>query len=377
MEPSGALVSRVMIDSDPVSENSKKPDHGLMAFEERPESFDWECFVCDLARAMKRHGFSVGFPRESSSSVVFIYEDVKRLLHGKQDLSKPKWIQHYFGKNIDLDQLKRDCEECLRGEKGVKTFAPRYCSNYLREDDIKTSENEGALSRALMEELSKVVSEQSALLSSRPGKPSSTNEFREVVFLRVEKSFYIALKGKEFPGIPCRLGFDCMRFLLLNQKVEVSASEIDDFCKDPNVKLGKRIQDLPSNLTIDGGIVGNFHFDQRTEKEIMDAIEVYKGKFEATTAQDLRLQIEEKIDQLEQYLESGTAHFNKRREFSRDQQRISRRVSRRIKTALDYLRNCNSDELVALADHLDHRIKRGKIFTYNPDPNDPIQWVLS
>jgi len=44
--------------------------------------------------------------------------------------------------------------ECLRGKKPFKTFTAQYCLDcLLEEDDVKTSENTGALSRALMEEL--------------------------------------------------------------------------------------------------------------------------------------------------------------------------------------------------------------------------------
>ena len=139
--------------TDPVSENSKKPDHEIIGFEERPESFDWECFVCDLARAMKRHGFSVGFPWESSSSVVFIYEDVKRHLHGKQDLSKAEWLENYFKNYLTLKQLAKDWGEYLRGERGLKTFTAQYCFDVLLKDYAKTSENAGALSKAFIEEL--------------------------------------------------------------------------------------------------------------------------------------------------------------------------------------------------------------------------------
>ena len=102
---------------------------------------------------MKRHGFSAGFPFESSLSVVFTYEDVTRLLAEKQSLSQSEWIQPYFGKNISLDQLKRDWGECLRGKKRVKTLTAQYCCDCLLEDDVKTSENARALSKALMEEL--------------------------------------------------------------------------------------------------------------------------------------------------------------------------------------------------------------------------------
>ena len=102
---------------------------------------------------MKRHDFSAGFPLESSSNVVFIYEDVKRHLHGKQDLSKAEWIKNYFGKSLNLTPLEDDWRKYLRGEKGLESFTAKYCFDCLLEDDAKTTENARALSRALMEEL--------------------------------------------------------------------------------------------------------------------------------------------------------------------------------------------------------------------------------
>ena len=121
----------------------------MMTFEERPESPDWEWFMCDLARAMKRNGFSI------ECVDLFTYEEVKRYPTVKKDLSKAEWLKNYFGNYLNLDRLKGDWGEYLRGEKGLKTFTAQYCRDSLFRGNVSTSDNAHALSDSLKEELPK------------------------------------------------------------------------------------------------------------------------------------------------------------------------------------------------------------------------------
>jgi len=353
-----------MVHSDPVSENSKKADHGLMAFEERPESFDWECFVCDLARAMKRHGFSVGFPGESSSSVVFIYEDVKRLLHGKQDLSKAEWIQHYFGKNIDLDQLKRDCEECLRGEKGVKTFTPRYCSNYLREDDIKTPENEGALSRALMEELPKVVPEQEQSASTR-------SELGSYVWLKRENGDWLTVfEGKELHWSDDYKALGDIQKLLQRPKEEFDAYSLSDESQQKtghgSTAIGALIEEGLSisagPMSSGGQKVSNSKARQRIKKTILELQE------ERTTTTDL-----DRIIEIDEWLRA----LDKTRKNILDQFPDVAKGIKAIKAGIDRLISKIEPDHPKLAEHLRASInRRNNCLIYEPTRQD-IHWELA
>ena len=116
-------------------------------FEERPKGPDWERFCCDLARAMKQHGFSVGL------DVLFTYEEVKQHPIVPSDLSKSQWLNNYFGTHLNLNQLERDLGEYRHGGEGL-IFSTQYCSdNLIKDDAINYEENARSLSRALEEEL--------------------------------------------------------------------------------------------------------------------------------------------------------------------------------------------------------------------------------
>jgi len=344
-----------------------------------------ECLACEEIERMKSHA---GCPHCGANSY---YKDGKlegykcRSCKGEfsekeltawiEDLDKvvescredPRWSLHSLMAHpppFYLHEIAKNRMDFLAGKKTITQISnPAHCRDNLIKHYPHAPNVFGDLT---LERASEILSK--ALVFAYTGQRES------VIFRRQGKSFYISVKGKGFLDLKCRTGFYCMQILLQNPNTEIEAPTVEKFCEDPNIQRWTQDSTLVLNT---GGIKGDFHYDRTTERQIWKELERLEGEIEAATDPEQTAQLREEHTEGTKYLTAGTDQYHKRREFSKEDMKARQRVRRNIGTALEFLRDSGAEELIDLAAQLNRDIHKGKFFSYSPDQNNPIHWVLS
>jgi hypothetical protein len=182
-------------------------------------------------------------------------------------------------------------------------------------------------------------------------------------------------------------GFDLIRLLIEHEGKEIDSTQLDNLGKVPVTDT--EINNLPhngseiSNLSetfgnkTGGFIIGESSqviVDKRAIEDAQKAISYIDEKLTCETDQDERLKLQEKKEQLQQYLLDSSLPSGKGKKFKTSSKGNSRiNVRKAIKKALEKIGN----EVPEISMYLNQdTIKTGCACIYRPDPSNSVSWKI-
>ncbi|MBT6718106.1 MAG: hypothetical protein HOB18_10785 [Nitrospina sp.] len=216
-----------------------------------------------------------------------------------------------------------------------------------------------------------------------PFHTESVEDTPENAFIRDGDYWRITYEGEELPLIKHSDGMGYIAYLLEHPNKKVGALDLRDAIKGvPDKDIGNMKESVKSDYALDDesgkkqkkilqkDALGDHLIDGKGVRSLLEEIENLKGDLKVAEGKEERENIEEKIHTIKKVLDASTDNQGKGRLFVDESEKARQTITQAISTA----RKNISTHHPLLSEYLTKNIKS---LTYKPEPNNPIEWVVS